>query len=68
MRKLLSFEDGCARLGYHPQHARKLIKAGKIKPPIHLYAGGRPMFVEEDIEDLISDRQAERDAQSKEAA
>jgi predicted DNA-binding transcriptional regulator AlpA len=60
-KRLLSFDEGCARLGYHPQHARKLIKAGKLKPPIRLHAGGRPLFLEEDIDQVIQRALAERE-------
>jgi predicted DNA-binding transcriptional regulator AlpA len=67
MKRLLSFDEGCAKLGYHPQHARKLIKAGKLKAPIRLYKGGRPLFVEQDIEEIIAEALAARDSKSAEA-
>jgi hypothetical protein len=53
MSKLLPFNVGCARLGYHPQHVRRLISQGKLKPPIRLHPKGRPYLSEEYIEDAI---------------
>lgn len=59
--KLLSITEAAARLGYHPQHLRRLIRDGKVKPPIRLVEGGRPLIPDEDIDELIAKRIAERD-------
>ena len=52
--KLLPFNVGCARLGYHPQHVRRLISQGKLKPPVRLHPKGRPYLTEKYIADAIS--------------
>lgn len=55
---LIRFDDSAKRLGYHPQHLRKLIKAGKIKPPIRLHPDGRPYYTDELLEEILAGEDA----------
>lgn len=53
MRKLVPFNEGCAQLKFHPQHVRRLIKAGILKPPVPLYEGGHHTFYTQEYLDEV---------------
>ena len=56
--KLIPFDLGCERLGYHPQHVRRLVKQGRLPNPIRLHSGGRPFWTEEMLDSFIARRVA----------
>jgi Helix-turn-helix domain len=66
--KILSFNEASKRLGYHPQHIRRLVKQGKLKPPFRLVRDGRPLYTEEYIDGLIKTRSGENGAELEGAA
>ena len=54
-KTLVPFEIGCEQLAFHPNHVRRLIRAGKIKPPVPLYEGGhRKFYTQEYLDELLA--------------
>ena len=65
--KLLSFEDLPDKgIPYHPQHIRKLVKAGAFPRPIKLGQGrgATSAFVESEIDAWLEAKIAERDEEA----
>ena len=48
-------------INYSRVHLWRLVKAGRFPKPVKLGDGGRNAWVEEEIEELIAARMAERD-------
>ncbi len=59
--KLLSKKDVREKVCYSPQHIARLEKAGKYPKRVRL-GQGRVAYVEEEVDQWIEDRIAERDA------
>ena len=52
--KIISFVEAARRIGYHPQHLRKLIKAGKFPPPFTFIEGSHRVYTEEMLDAIIA--------------
>jgi prophage regulatory protein len=66
--RLLNWDDLTARgITLHPNHLRKLIKAGKFPAPVKVGAGGRQgkiAFIEEEIDAWLAALIVERDGKA----
>ena len=63
MQRIVSLRDAAIAAGYHPQHWRKLVRQGKLPAPFHLTEGGRPFYTEEQLDQIVAECIARRDAQ-----
>ena len=53
--KVIPFDVGCKRIGYSPQHIRRLVREGKLKPPLRLYPDGRPFWTDQILDSIIAE-------------
>lgn len=61
--RLLNYEEVKAKgFDYSRTHIWRLVKAGKFPKPVKLGDGARNAWVEEEIDALIADRMAAREA------
>jgi len=50
---LIPFDAGCRRIGYSTQHCRRLVREGKIRPPVRLHQNGRLFWTDEILDEII---------------
>jgi hypothetical protein len=61
----ISFDEAMREgFGYHPNHGRRLIKQGKLPPPLRDHDGGRPYYTDEIIEQHRAERMAAREQEA----
>ena len=62
--KFLTVRQAAERVGYHPVHIMRLVKAGRFPKPVKMNKFA-VRFVEDEVEKYMKERVAERDAQGK---
>ncbi len=65
MTQFLRKREVAARVGYHPVHVMRLVKAGRFPRPVRI-GPNAIRFVEDEVEAWQKDRIAERDRQGEE--
>ena len=65
--KFLTPRETAAKVGYHRVHIMRLVKAGKFPKPVKLNDFA-VRFVDEEIDEYMQERIAERDAQVEASA
>ncbi len=70
MRNLLSKQEAAELVGLHPEYLMRIARAGRFPKPIRL--GDRPgsavRFVQDEIEQWLADKLAERDGAARAVA
>lgn len=66
MTRLVRKKEAAARVGFHPVHLMRLVKAGTFPAPVRI-GPNSVAFVEDEVEAWIEAKMAEREA-SAEAA
>ncbi len=61
----LTVRQTAQRVGYHPVHVMRLVKAGKFPKPVKMN-NFAVRFVDEEIDKFMLERIAERDAKAEE--
>ena len=59
MTQLISKKHAASKVDRHPVQVMRMVEAGKFPPPVRV--GSRVYFVEDEVEQWIQDRIAERD-------
>lgn len=58
--QFLRKKDAARRVGFHPEHVMKLVRAGRFPQPVRIGASAIA-FVESEVEDWMAERVRERD-------